>query len=221
MTECPDLEDAKLMLGAMAIVLGKDHTATLALAQAFTTRGPEDIEASRLALRALPRDMRAAIAEAVEQPGRRRTPEAGVSCRLENPLKAPRQRHPPFRVGGNAVRGQYTHHGRPRARGGPAFASPTDQSLDARENRTDTAPMVGKSRSERIASVWQTERDRLIDRARNITSLIEHAKMSARTLDEAEFEKSINRKILDHFLSGMLGVLTGVLLIAAVAAVLR
>jgi hypothetical protein len=53
MTDLPDIEDAKLMLGAAAIVLGQDYAATLALARAVTTRKPEDIEASRLALRGL------------------------------------------------------------------------------------------------------------------------------------------------------------------------
>ena len=62
----PDLDDAKLMLGAAAIVLGQDHTATLALARAVTTRKPADIEAARLALLAIPQDMRRAIAETVE-----------------------------------------------------------------------------------------------------------------------------------------------------------
>ncbi len=66
MSELPDLEDAKLMLGAAAIVLGEDHAATLALARAVTTRQAEDIEASRLALRRIPRDQRRAIAETVE-----------------------------------------------------------------------------------------------------------------------------------------------------------
>ncbi len=67
MTDLPDIEDAKLMLGAAAIVLGKDHAATPALAQAVTTRKPADLEASRLALRALPQDTREAIADAVEE----------------------------------------------------------------------------------------------------------------------------------------------------------
>ncbi len=67
MTDLPDIEDAKLMLGAAAIVLGQDHGATLALAQAVSTRKPEDFEASRLALRALSQDLREAIAEAVEE----------------------------------------------------------------------------------------------------------------------------------------------------------
>ncbi len=66
MSEIPDLEDAKLMLGAAAIVLGQDHAATLALARAVTTRKLADIEASRLALLAIPRDQRRAIAETVE-----------------------------------------------------------------------------------------------------------------------------------------------------------
>ena len=46
MTDYPDIEDAKLMLGAAAIVLGKDHAATPALAQAVTTRKPADLEMS-------------------------------------------------------------------------------------------------------------------------------------------------------------------------------
>ncbi len=67
MTEIPDLDDARLMLGAAAIVLGQDHAATLALARAVTTGKPADIEASRLALRQLPQDVREAIADAVER----------------------------------------------------------------------------------------------------------------------------------------------------------
>ncbi len=66
MTDLPDIEDAKLMLGAASIVLGQDHAATLALARAVTTRKQADIEASRLALLALPQDMRREIAAAVE-----------------------------------------------------------------------------------------------------------------------------------------------------------
>ena len=66
MTEYPDLDDAKLMLGAAAIVLGEDHAATLALARTFTTRRGADIVRSRLALRTVPRDQRRAIAETVE-----------------------------------------------------------------------------------------------------------------------------------------------------------
>ncbi len=81
--------------------------------------------------------------------------------------------------------------------------------------------MEGESRSERIAPVSRAERDRLIDRVRNITSRIEHAETSAMTLDEVEDEKPINRIILNYILVVMLGVLVGVLLIAAVAAVLR
>ena len=67
MNDLPDIEDAKLMLGAAAIVLGQDHTATLALARAVTTGKPADIEASRLAQRQLPQDVREAIAVAVER----------------------------------------------------------------------------------------------------------------------------------------------------------
>ena len=81
--------------------------------------------------------------------------------------------------------------------------------------------MEGESTSERIAPMSRAERDKLIDRVRNITSRIENAKMSARTLDEVEDEKPINRIILNYILVVMLGVLVGVLLIAAVAAVLR
>ncbi len=66
MTECPDLDDAKLMLGAAAVILGEDHAATLALARAVTTRKAADIEAFRLALRDVPRDQRRAIAETFE-----------------------------------------------------------------------------------------------------------------------------------------------------------
>ncbi len=66
MSEIPDLEDARLMLGAAAIVLGQEHEATLALARAVTTRKAADIEASRLALLAIPRDQRSAIADTVE-----------------------------------------------------------------------------------------------------------------------------------------------------------
>ncbi|MHC4093638.1 MAG: hypothetical protein ACYSVY_25765 [Planctomycetota bacterium] len=60
MTDYPDIEDAKLMLGAAAIVLGQNHPATLALARAVTTRKPGDILAARLALRQRPRDQRQA-----------------------------------------------------------------------------------------------------------------------------------------------------------------
>ncbi len=62
----PDLEDAKLMLGAAAVILGQDHAATMALARAVTTRKPADIEASRLAVKTLRRDQREAIAEVAE-----------------------------------------------------------------------------------------------------------------------------------------------------------
>ncbi len=62
----PDLEDAKLMLGAAAIVLGEDHAATLALVRAVTTRQPADIELSRPALRTILRDHRRTIAVMVE-----------------------------------------------------------------------------------------------------------------------------------------------------------
>ncbi len=67
MSDLPDIEDAKLMLGAAAVILGEDHAATLALAKAVSTRKAADIESSRLALCSLPRDQRRAIAEMVEQ----------------------------------------------------------------------------------------------------------------------------------------------------------
>ena len=67
MIDLPDLADAKLMLGAAAIILGEEHAVTRALARAVTTRKPEDIEASRVALCQRPRDQREAIAAAVEQ----------------------------------------------------------------------------------------------------------------------------------------------------------
>ncbi len=66
MSDLPDLEDAKLMLGAAAVILGEDHAATLALARAVTTRKPADIKRSRLSLRAIPRNQREAIAHVVE-----------------------------------------------------------------------------------------------------------------------------------------------------------
>lgn len=63
----PDLDDARLMLGAAAVILGHDHAATRALARAVTTRKAADIEASRLALLSLPREERRAIADTVER----------------------------------------------------------------------------------------------------------------------------------------------------------
>ncbi len=63
----PDLDDAKLMLGAAVVILGEDHAATLALARAVTTRKLADIEASRLVLLAIPREERKAIAAVVEE----------------------------------------------------------------------------------------------------------------------------------------------------------
>ncbi len=62
----PNLEDAKLMLGAAAVILGEDHAATLALAKAVSTRRPAHIKHARLALRALPQNQREAIAYVVE-----------------------------------------------------------------------------------------------------------------------------------------------------------
>ena len=49
MTDYLDLDNAELMLGATAVILGEDHAATLALALAVTTRKPADIKRSRLA----------------------------------------------------------------------------------------------------------------------------------------------------------------------------
>ena len=54
-----------------------------------------------------------------------------------------------------------------------------------------------------------------------LSEMFERAIMRARTMDEAEVETPINRNILNHFLAGFLGVLTAVLLIAAVAVILR
>ena len=67
MPELPDLDDAKLMLGAAAVILGEDAPATLALARAVTTRRPAHIKRARAALRSLPPNQRAAIAHVVEQ----------------------------------------------------------------------------------------------------------------------------------------------------------
>ena len=66
MPDYPDLDDAKLMLGAAAVILGEGHAATLALARAVTTRKAADIESSRKALLAIPQNQRRAIAETVE-----------------------------------------------------------------------------------------------------------------------------------------------------------
>ena len=54
-----------------------------------------------------------------------------------------------------------------------------------------------------------------------LSEMFERAITRAKTKDEADVEKPINGNIRDHFLAGMLGVLTGILLIVAVAAVLR
>ncbi len=43
MTDYPDLDDARLMLGAAAVILGQDHAATLALA-----RGPSRLTSRRI-----------------------------------------------------------------------------------------------------------------------------------------------------------------------------
>ena len=66
MSEYPDLENAQLMLGVAALILGEDHAATLALARAVTTGRSAHIKRARLALRALPRNQRDAIAYVVE-----------------------------------------------------------------------------------------------------------------------------------------------------------
>ena len=54
-----------------------------------------------------------------------------------------------------------------------------------------------------------------------LSELFERAIVRARTMDEAEVETPINRTTVEHFLAGILGVLTGVLLIVSVAAILR
>ncbi len=54
-----------------------------------------------------------------------------------------------------------------------------------------------------------------------LSKMFERAIVRARTMDEADVERPINRDILNHVLAAILGVLTGVLLIAAVAAILR
>ena len=54
-----------------------------------------------------------------------------------------------------------------------------------------------------------------------LSELFERAIVRARTMDEAEVETPINRDILNHVLAGVLGALTGILLIVAVAAILR
>ena len=54
-----------------------------------------------------------------------------------------------------------------------------------------------------------------------LPEMFERAKMRVRTIVEAEVEKHNTRAILDHILAGTLGVLTGILLIVAVAAFLR
>ena len=54
-----------------------------------------------------------------------------------------------------------------------------------------------------------------------LSEMFERAIVRARTMDEAEVETPINRTTVEHFLAGILGVLTGVLLIVSVAAILR
>ena len=54
-----------------------------------------------------------------------------------------------------------------------------------------------------------------------LSEMFERAIVRARTMDEADVERPINRDILNHVLAGVLGALTGILLIVAVAAILR
>ena len=54
-----------------------------------------------------------------------------------------------------------------------------------------------------------------------LSELFERAIVRVRTMDEAEGETPFNRDILNHVLAGVLGALTGILLIVAVAAILR
>ena len=54
-----------------------------------------------------------------------------------------------------------------------------------------------------------------------LSEMFERAIVKAKTMDETDVERPINGTILEHFLAGVLGVLTSVLLIVAVAAVLR
>ena len=77
----PDLDAARLLLDAAAIILGEDHPATRALARAVTTRKPADIEAARVALRQRPRDQREAIIAAVEATWEAEGPEARTRLR--------------------------------------------------------------------------------------------------------------------------------------------
>ena len=64
--DVPDFARAKLMLAAASILLGEDHCATLAFARAVTTRKIADLADARLALRAVSKDQRHAIAAAIE-----------------------------------------------------------------------------------------------------------------------------------------------------------
>ena len=54
-----------------------------------------------------------------------------------------------------------------------------------------------------------------------LSDMFERAIVKARTMDEVDVERPINRTFLEHVLAGVLGVLTGILLIVAVAAILR
>ncbi len=62
----PDRETLELATAGAARVLGPDHSATRAFAQAATTMAMEDLWRARLALKTLRRDEREAIAAAAE-----------------------------------------------------------------------------------------------------------------------------------------------------------
>ncbi len=63
----PDQDTLELAAAGAARVLGPDHSATRAFAQAAVTMAPVDLWHARLALRTLRRDQREAIAEAGEE----------------------------------------------------------------------------------------------------------------------------------------------------------
>ena len=62
----PDQETLELAAAGAAQVLGPDHSATRAFAQAATTMAMADLWRARLALKTLRKDQREAIAEAGE-----------------------------------------------------------------------------------------------------------------------------------------------------------
>ena len=62
----PERETLEFAAAGAAKVLGPDHSATRAFAQAAATMAPADLWKARLALRTLRLDQREAIAEAAE-----------------------------------------------------------------------------------------------------------------------------------------------------------